>query len=119
MVGKKKYIKKQEIADMIEKHENNFFIVHQGEKHRLKLGDLLTVPWGKASAQMACVVKITETNIHIKKYKASSGEWAKVSTSLPTAHYEKTKFNPGQFANRGLLVNKYNLGDLLLGSKND
>ena len=32
---------------MIEQHENNFFLVHQGEKHKLKVGDLLTVPWGK------------------------------------------------------------------------
>jgi len=104
---------------MFERHENNFFIVHKGEKHKLKIGDLLNVPWGKASKQLACIIKITEAGLHIKKYKASSRNWSKVPVVLSKEHQEKTEFSPGQFANRGLLVNKYNLGALILEKNND
>tara|TARA_R110002033_G_scaffold62206_2_gene112944 strand:+ start:643 stop:954 length:312 start_codon:yes stop_codon:yes gene_type:complete len=103
---------------MIEQHENNFFLVHQGEKHKLKVGDLLTVPWGKTGKQLACIVKINEGVFHIKRYKANSGKWSKVARSLSNKDYEKTEFSPGQFANRGLLVNSYNLG-ALIQKKND
>jgi len=104
---------------MIERHENNFFIVLRGEKHKLKVGDLLNVPWGKASKQLACIVKITEAGLHIKKHKASSGNWSKVPVVLSKEHQEKTIFNPGQFANRGLLINEYNLGVVILEKKSD
>jgi len=104
---------------MIERHENNFFIVLRGEKHKLKVGDLLNVPWGKASKQLACIVKITEAGLHIKKHKARSGNWSKVAVVLSKDHQEKTEFGPGQFANRGLLINEYNLGALILEKKND
>ena len=103
---------------MFERHENNFFIVHKGEKHKLKIGDLLNVPWGKKSKQLACIVKITEAGLHIKKYKASSRNWSKVPVVLSKEQLEKIEFSPGQFANRGLLINSYNLG-ALIQKKND